>query len=644
MEQQNYKIPLVIGITGHRDILKNHTDILKNKIDEIFEHLIKKYPSTPIVFLTPLADGADRLAAEVALKDKYKNIITVSIPLPLDEKNYKETFAKGLTNHKIASDEDKKQLEKESQAEYDVLLNQVYANTNEYVPKIIPMVFDKEKYEKSSNQDKQIIRRQQYSIVGEYIAIHSNILIAMYDESENENPGGTNEIVRKKLTGEFDYFKIVAGDVTYPENGVVYAIETPKGDKQCIANYQIKKLFPLANISNTSQTIKPAPYYFEVIGLEQNEQRKNNILKDITDKLQDSCIKHAIKDSNNLFTQHHKQIECFNKKVEINIENIKKKAQEDIKKVFSDKTTELTLADRLIEKNIMIRRSAAFLSSLYQTKMKDLEKWILFFIGITTFLIVFKANHQNFQYASYLDIVYLVLIAVFFSFYQKFKGYKEKYEDYRAISEALRVQTAWNMAHINDAAALYYLSHQKNELGWIRTAVRGVNTFYIPSTEQQDFCEQQVNNYWIDEQKEYFYKNIKKYKEYDNNLDNKIKRYFTIFVLFSVIFGILGYTTDINKCSITIWNLTLIDFLKMILIDIPFTITAYLKSKQLFDGNNDIVKEYQLSFDIFSRAKLLLNKPVKDKQQVYKNLGIEALRENSFWLTTRRTKEYNTPA
>ena len=619
MENKNYKIPLVIGITGHRDIDQKHIGELKNRVYGIFDYLIEKYPHSPIVFLSPLADGADRIAAEVAINEKYKNSISISVPLPMDELNYKDTFAKGITTHKDADEKVKIELEKQSKKDFDEIMDKVNNQENEYIPKIIPMLFDKELYEKSTDDEKRLTRRKQYSKVGEYIAIHSNILIAMYDECEEEKEGGTKEIVRKKLTGDFEHFQILDEDVTYPEDGIVYAISAPKGSNECTTNYQLKKLFPNGE---------------EHLGLKHSLKDKKNILNKIKEFFSKPCISSNVKDSYNMYTQHHKHIECFNVEVDKNIDDIKKNAKKDIEKLSG-------CANLLIHKNIMIRRSAAQLSRLYQNEMKNIEKYILALIGITIFLVMIKSNFMNFEYLSYIDIGYVVLIGLFFGGYQKFKGYKEKTEDYRAISESLRVQTAWNMANINDATALYYLSHQKDEIGWIRTAVRGVNIFYLPKDDKETFCEKQVNSYWVDEQIGYFEKNIEKYNSDENNIDKEVKRYFGIFIIFTIVFLILDFTTEIGQCTTAYWNLTIVDFIKIALIGIPATIASYLKSKQLFDGNNDLVKEYKLSLDIFKRAKKLLDDPKKDKQKVYKNLGIEALRENSSWLITRRTKEYN---
>jgi hypothetical protein len=618
--KKNYKIPIVLGITGYRDIHKNHYKSLENKVSEIFDNLIEKYPNTPLVLLTPLADGADRIVAYAALQDKYKEKITVSVPLPFDEQNYKDTFAKGITTYKNANDTQKKEMIKESIDEYDSLLDKVNNQTDEYTPKTIPMLFDKELYNKSNDDDKRKIRRKQYSIVGEYIAIHSNILIAMYNFCDDEKKdGGTREVVDKKLSGDYDYFKIKDEDVTYSEDGIVYAISTPKkGTEKFVENYKIVKKFPYGKDEIFDST-----------------KKSDNILTYIKNLFSKPCISSNLRQQLNPYTLTNLQINCFNKEVENNLNQIKEKAKKDIK--------EVRCANQLIHKNIMIRRSAAYLSRLYKGKMETIEKYILSLIAITIFALMFKSDFPEFKYSFYIDIVYLVLIFLFFITYHKLKSYKEKYEDYRALSESLRIQTAWNMANINSSTALYYLSHQKSELNWIRTAIRGIKIFYLPKTDKEIFSKEQINKYWVDEQIEYFTNNINKHRLKEIRISKKIKFNFMLFLISTVIFSILNFNTNIDQCSISIFNFTIVDFINLIFVGVPFTIASYLKSKQYFAGNTDILREYELSLDIFTKARELIDDPNKNTQKVYINLGIEALRENSSWIITRRTKDYDVP-
>ena len=49
---------------------------------------------------------------------------------------------------------------------------------------------------------------------------------------------------------------------------------------------------------------------------------------------------------------------------------------------------------------------------------------------------------------------------------------QNRHQDYRALSEALRVQRAWRAAGIGESVAEHYLRRQKSELDWIRQALR----------------------------------------------------------------------------------------------------------------------------------------------------------------------------
>jgi hypothetical protein len=96
-------LPLMVGITGHRDLRADDRVSLRKCLSGIFRQLKRHYPQTPIVLLSALAEGADCLAAEVALPLGIR--LLVPLPMPADE--YRADF-------KTA----------ESQQEFDHLLQQ----------------------------------------------------------------------------------------------------------------------------------------------------------------------------------------------------------------------------------------------------------------------------------------------------------------------------------------------------------------------------------------------------------------------------------------------------------------------------------------------------------------------------------------
>ncbi len=60
------RVPLVIGAIGHRDLVPRRTAMLGRGFETFLDTLQRKYPDLRVTVLTSLADGADRLVADVA--------------------------------------------------------------------------------------------------------------------------------------------------------------------------------------------------------------------------------------------------------------------------------------------------------------------------------------------------------------------------------------------------------------------------------------------------------------------------------------------------------------------------------------------------------------------------------------------------
>ena|GEM_PF-637509 len=80
--------PLMIGVTGHIDLFEEHVPQLKQLVETSIRTFREKYPHTPVIMLSPLAAGADQLAAEVAIRmrDEGEPIqLFAQLPMPADE-------------------------------------------------------------------------------------------------------------------------------------------------------------------------------------------------------------------------------------------------------------------------------------------------------------------------------------------------------------------------------------------------------------------------------------------------------------------------------------------------------------------------------------------------------------------------------
>src|SRR5262249_51346906 len=90
------RLPLVIGVTGHRDLRDQDVPRLEREVAGIIAGLRRDYlrddTQTPIILLSALAEGADRLVARVALATGARLI--APMPMPLAE--YRRDFEPGL--------------------------------------------------------------------------------------------------------------------------------------------------------------------------------------------------------------------------------------------------------------------------------------------------------------------------------------------------------------------------------------------------------------------------------------------------------------------------------------------------------------------------------------------------------------------
>jgi len=146
-------IPLIFGVTGHRDV--KDVEEVKSSVTSLLKSYQDTYANTPFVLLSALADGADSIVAEAA---KDLNIDFHAV-LPYEKEKYLETI-----NNK---------------EKFDELVS--------YAKKV--MVLD-------CHEDANGKHTHCYQELGEYIVNNSNILIALWDEEEEEvKNGGTAAIV-----------------------------------------------------------------------------------------------------------------------------------------------------------------------------------------------------------------------------------------------------------------------------------------------------------------------------------------------------------------------------------------------------------------------------------------------------------------
>ncbi|HNP35503.1 MAG TPA: hypothetical protein PKK10_06595 [Woeseiaceae bacterium] len=163
--------PLVIGVTGHRDLIPAEIPGIESIVRQLFTELAEQFPERPLLVMSPLAEGADRIVALVAEAQG----IDLHVPLPMPETLYARDFESSrswaefgrLTRYAI-----------------DVItLPMAAGNTQELVADYGPE------------------RDRQYAEAGAYVAAHADVLVAIWDGRVTEDLGGTGHVVEFRRTG-----------------------------------------------------------------------------------------------------------------------------------------------------------------------------------------------------------------------------------------------------------------------------------------------------------------------------------------------------------------------------------------------------------------------------------------------------------
>ncbi|MGO4550009.1 hypothetical protein AB4059_02745 [Lysobacter sp. 2RAF19] len=160
---------LIVGVTSHRDLDPAQLPQLRAQVREALAVLRERYPDLALVVVSALAEGGDRLVAEIALDAGAR--LVVPLPLPIDL--YRDDFTNAQSHHDFARllvDAETVPL-KLVEPDLDVLRNTGPA------------------------------RDRQYLHAGLFVANHCHVLFALWDGREEVGMGGTAQIVRYYLGG-----------------------------------------------------------------------------------------------------------------------------------------------------------------------------------------------------------------------------------------------------------------------------------------------------------------------------------------------------------------------------------------------------------------------------------------------------------
>ncbi|MGO9547727.1 MAG: hypothetical protein ACLPPF_23440 [Rhodomicrobium sp.] len=190
------RVPIMLGATGHRNIEPQDAKLIA-ALSKQCRELRNKYPDSPFVILSALAEGADRMIAEVAMKELSADLIAV---LPVPEEEYERDFGTEA-----------------SKTEFRTLLDRALFVKTAQVPG------------DASWKTVGEPRNEQYARAGAIIADHSHILFAIWDGKPSRGTGGTGEQVkwfeRGRSPREFSPYKNALSPLAPSEPGLSIRID-----------------------------------------------------------------------------------------------------------------------------------------------------------------------------------------------------------------------------------------------------------------------------------------------------------------------------------------------------------------------------------------------------------------------------------
>lgn len=427
-------LPLVIGVTGHRDLRPEDVAALESQVRRVLEGLRTAYRSTPLVLLSPLAEGADRLVARVALGLGIRLIA----PLPLPRALYEGDFGPE------GSPSRKEFAELLQRVEEIFELPLLDGRTAEDVAKPGPA------------------RDRQYAQVGGYIARHSQILLALWDGGARTMVGGTAHIVQFKLEGGDDLWGPRESPLDAPDGGPVYHIVTPRTSNPRPAGppFSLVKYFP-DGAGAAAETAYARIY-----------ARTEAFNRD------------ALAWGGALGPQHAQSRRWLYPEAEAAA--LPRRLQ-TVRDAFA---TADTLALHFQARTFRVLRNI--------------------FLAVAVSALAFHLYAHVWQspwvWGAYLAIVLGAWVGWFLT-----RTFQDKYQDYRALAEGLRVQFFWGLAGLDHSVATNYLRKQRNQLDWIRNAIRA---WSLPQDERRGERDggaavrparlRAVLRYWVEDQATYF--------------------------------------------------------------------------------------------------------------------------------------------
>lgn len=401
-------VPLLVGVVGHRDLLPVEIPVIRSAAERLLRAIRDCQPDVPIKLLSAQAEGADLLVADVA----HELGIGIIAVLP---------YSSSQCRADLASDGARAAFDR-TMADAEQLELARVADGNAGDPD-----------RASAARDRQFER------AGDLIALHSSLLIAIWDGLDTEHRAGTAQSIKRRR-GQAD--DSAGSDRARSEGLIVMA------DNDLTYEIRCSRLgSPASGKDGVS-----------IVGFVSGQTAFGPVDRGIPPVLATQLLRTA--EFNRDSRRHAGRIADAGRSLLPAAPGPVPAALPPLDGLFATADWLAVHYRRCFTRALAARFSLWALVAYLLLAFKKSPDGIFGLLAISAVLLAFALGG---------------LLAV----WARRRGWDRRYLDYRALAEGLRVDFYWELAgvrgHFDDAFAHEGFLHRHAQLEWMRAAMRAVN-------------------------------------------------------------------------------------------------------------------------------------------------------------------------
>lgn len=411
-------VPLVLAVTGHRDVPADDLAVLSAAVSAQLRKLSAQHPNSPGLLLSGLAEGADRLVARCALEAGW----ALGVVLPLPQSDYETDF----------SDE-------RSVADFrELIARAAWCRDISAAGAVRPACYD---------------------ALGDWLARHSQVLIALWDGGAGKGVGGTADVVKRFREG-MPQERFIAPDA----GPVIHVLARRMGGAD----------LPRGKAPGSVEHLAAQPGGVAAAG----EQAR--------------------------WAAALQRIEQFNRDARL------AKAA-GLLAGMDGFNSLLACPEGTSGQPVPSPARALFLvaDAMAMQAQRERSRMSRALLALGAAAIVLAQTYSCLFMLPMLLSGAIVLSCIGIAWYRvsQSRCVEQRYLDYRALAEACKIQYFWDVAEVRECVSDHYLREQRDELEWIRQAIR---TTVLTSPAAADAGAplpqrlQWVREAWIEDQRRYF--------------------------------------------------------------------------------------------------------------------------------------------